>query len=327
MTGPETAARPAAGDVVAIGELLVDFACRDTDAAGYPLLQANPGGAPANVLAAVAACGLRACLIAKVGDDAFGRLLVASLARAGVSAAGVVTDPDVFTTLAFVTIDGEGERAFSFARKPGADVRLRPDEVDGGLIDGARLLHFGSVSMTDEPARAATRAAVARAKRAGAYVSFDPNLRPPLWRDPAAARREIEWGLTQADVVKLSGEEAAFLFGDGAPETAANRLIDAYGVSLAAVTLGADGCLLRTPTAVVRAAAPAVRPVDTTGAGDIFCGYLLARLLTAGVAPAALDEERLAAIARAATVAASLSTERPGGLSAVPAEAEVLSRL
>lgn len=314
-------------DAAAVGELLVDLTQQGVDADGFPLFKANPGGAPANAMAAVARCGLSVCLIAKVGDDAMGRLLEDALARAGVYTGGLVRGGDASTTLALVTLDAAGERTFGFLRKPGADARLRPDELDTRLIDGARLLHFGSVSLTEEPARSATRAAVACAKRAGRLISFDPNLRMPLWRSPEQARRALRWGLAQADIVKLSAEEAAFLFGPCPPEEAAARILAGFGAQLVAVTLGADGCLVQTAAARVRAAAPAVRPVDTTGAGDIFTGSLLSCLLRADAAPAALGEAALCQMARYACAAASLSTERPGGLASIPAPSAVLARL
>ncbi len=304
-------------DVVALGELLIDFAPLSADAAGYPALQANPGGAPGNFLAALAACGKRAALLAKVGDDAFGRLLVRTLAGAGIETRGVRTDPTAFTTLAFVTLDAHGERSFSFARKPGADTRLTWDEVDRALLDEAQVFHFGSLSLTDEPARTATRRAVQYAKARGKWISFDPNLRKPLWPSLDDARAQILFGLSQADIVKLSDDELDFLWGC-TPEEGARRLLDAHGVSLVMVTLGKAGCRLFSRQAAYRAACPPVTPVDTTGAGDIFGGSALSRLLELQKPPAALDAADLAYIGAYAVAAASLSTQAHGGIPSVP---------
>ena len=211
-------------DLTAMGELLIDFTQLSTDGEGYPTLAAHPGGAPGNFLAALCRYGASAAFLGKVGDDAFGRLLVDTLARAGIETRGIRVDPTVFTTLAFVTLV-DGERSFSFARKPGADTVLRFDELELSLIDQSRAFHFGALSLTDEPARSATRQAVAYARAQGKLVTFDPNYRPPLWRSEAQARAETLWGLEQADVVKLSDEELSFLWGC-TPEEGARRLLE-----------------------------------------------------------------------------------------------------
>ena len=194
-------------DVVALGELLIDFAPVSTDDAGYPTLKAQPGGAPGNFLAALQQYGCSTALIGKVGDDAFGRLLIGTLDSLGIGTRGIIADACAFTTMAFVTLDGTGNRSFSFARKPGADTCLRTDEINRSLIEECRVFHFGTLSLTDEPARSATQAAVAFAKEQGKLVSFDPNLRKPLWPSEDAAKEQIEWGLHQADIVKISDEE------------------------------------------------------------------------------------------------------------------------
>ena len=199
-------------DVIALGALLIDFAPRGVDDAGYPTMAANPGGAPCNFLAALNACGGKTAFIGKVGDDAFGHLLKGTLTDAGIDTKGLVVDPEVFTTLAFVTLDERGDRSFSFARKPGADTQLRWEEVDRAMIDEARVFHFGTLSLTDEPARTATQKAVAYAKSRGKLITCDPNLRRPLWKTEAAAREQILWSLGQADVVKISDEEVEFLW-------------------------------------------------------------------------------------------------------------------
>ena len=275
-------------DVVALGELLIDFTPVSTDGAGCPTLKANPGGAPGNLLAALSRYGRRTAFLGKVGEDAFGRLLLESLRRAGVQTRGIRLTSSAFTTLAFVTLDAAGDRSFSFARKPGADTQLRWEEVDRSLIQRCRLFHFGSLSLTDEPARSATRAAVAYARELGRTVTFDPNLRLPLWPSPAEARAQILWSLCQADVVKLSDEEVDFLWGCS-PQEGARRLLEECGVSLAMVTLGPRGCCLQNRRGSCALTAPQVSPVDTTGAGDIFGGSALHRLLDFRVPPEELD--------------------------------------
>lgn len=303
-------------DAVAIGELLVDFACQSTDAGGYPVLAAHPGGAPANFLAVLAHYGMKTALLAKVGDDVFGRLLCRTAAQAGIDTVGIVVDGSVFTTLAFVTLDTDGDRDFSFARKPGADMLLRYDELNLSLIDQTRVFHFGSVSMTGEPSRDATRRAVEYARDRGKLVTYDPNLRTPLWKDLSQARQEILWGLSAADVVKISGEEVEFLWGLP-PQDGAEKLLREYPATLVFVTCGADGCYYAGRQGAGHVGCPPVRTVDTTGAGDIFMGSAVAQLLRTGKCPQELEAEQLRQIAAAACAEASLSTEHYGGISSI----------
>ena len=253
-------------DVIALGELLVDFAPVSTDGEGYPTLKANPGGAPGNFLAALSRYGARTAFVGKVGQDAFGRLLTDTLERAGIETKGVIADPEAFTTLAFVTLDEHGDRSFSFARKPGADTRLRPEEVDLELILQCRLFHFGTLSLTEQPARSATQAAVAHAKAQGKWVSCDPNLRLPLWDSPAAAREQMLWAVSQADIVKISEEEVDFLWGCS-PQEGADRLLDQCGVSLAMVTLGPKGCYVKNRRGACYGTCPQVRSGTPPGPG------------------------------------------------------------
>ena len=313
-------------DVVALGELLIDFAAKSKDPDGYPTMAANPGGAPGNFLAALNVYGKKTAFLGKVGDDAFGHLLLGTLQRAGIETKGVIVDPDYFTTLAFVTFDRAGDRSFSFARKPGADTQLRWEEIDKGLMDEARVFHFGTLSLTGEPARTATRKAVAYAKETGKLISCDPNLRVPLWRSKEEAREQMLWSLQQADLVKISDNEVSFLWACS-PEEGAEKLLREFGVKLAMVTLGAEGCLLRTKNACFRAPAPKVHPVDTTGAGDIFGGSAMARFLDLKKAPDALTQEDLSYIGTYALIAASLSTERSGGIPSIPKKETVLSKI
>ena len=313
-------------DVIALGELLIDFASKGADAAGYPTMAANPGGAPGNFLAALNAYGKKTAFLGKVGDDAFGHLLLGTMNRAGIATKGIVVDPTVFTTLAFVTFDETGDRAFSFARKPGADTQLTWEEIDKTMIDEAKVFHFGTLSLTNDPARTATQKAVAYAKEKGKLITCDPNLRKPLWATMEEAKQQILWSLHQADVVKISDEEVEFLW-DCTPEEGAEKLLAEYGVSLAMVTLGPKGCLLKTAHAACTVPGPKVNPIDTTGAGDIFGGSAVSRLLDLDKDIADLTEADLAYIGRFATTAASLSTELLGGIPSIQPEAVVLERM
>ena len=313
-------------DVVALGEVLIDFASRGTDANGYPLMQALPGGAPANFLAALTKYGKQAAFLGKVGDDAFGHLLVGTMKDAGIETRGLVVDPDVFTTLAFVTFDDSGDRSFSFARKPGADTCLRWEEVDRSLIDEARAFHFGTLSLTDDPARTTTRECVAYAKQKGKLITCDPNLRRPLWRSEEEAKEQILWSLSQADVVKISDDEVDFLW-SCTPEEGADRLLSEFGVSLAMVTLGPKGCLLKTAGASCQVTSPKVSPVDTTGAGDIFGGSAVYRLLELNKPIPELTSDDLRYIGAYASTAASLSTEAAGGIPSIPEKDTVLKMI
>ncbi len=311
-------------DVVALGELLIDFAPVSADEAGYPTLKAQPGGAPGNFLAALQEYGCSTALLGKVGDDAFGKLLVRTLQERGIETSGIVADPDVFTTMAFVALDAEGNRSFSFARKPGADTCLRAEELDLELVDGCKVFHFGTLSLTNDPARTATVTAVEYAKKKGKYISFDPNLRKPLWPSDAAAKEQIEWGLRKADIVKISDEEIEFLWGLS-PEDGAKKLLSEYGVQLVYATLGPKGCYTANGQASVKVASPSgLHVVDTTGAGDIFGGSAMSRFLRLGKAPGELTQDELYNVTRIACCAASLSTQTHGGINSIVPEQRVL---
>ena len=292
-------------DVAALGELLIDFTTLTRDGAGYPTMAAHPGGAPANFLAALSKFGAKTALLGKVGDDAFGHLLMRTLEAAGIETRGLVVDPEVFTTLAFVTLDDSGDRAFSFARKPGADTCLRFEELDLSLLDEAR----------------------AYAKSRGKLITYDPNLRKPLWADLREAKEQLCWGLSQADVVKISDEEVAFLFGLS-PKAGADYLLRTYGVKLVFVTCGANGCYFRSPQAAGWVPSlTGIQVADTTGAGDIFGGSAVWKLLELDKAPESLTAEELRDIAAFATAAAGLSTTKPGGISSVPEQEAVLRQI
>ena len=314
-------------DVVAMGELLIDFTCVSKDGEGYPTMAAHPGGAPANFLAALAKFGTSAALLGKVGNDAFGKLLIGTLDQAGIGTSGIIMADDVFTTLAFVTLDETGNREFSFSRKPGADTCLSYDELNMELIDNAKVFHFGTLSLTDEPARTTTYKAVAYAKNAGKLITYDPNLRKPLWKDLEEAKKQLIWGMTMADVVKISDEEVEFLWGLGVEE-GADYILKNFGVKLVFVTCGADGCYFK--NAVASGKVPSlsnIKVVDTTGAGDIFGGSAVYKLLQTGKAPDTLNEEELREVVTFACTSAGLSTTKPGGISSVHEYQQVLDRI
>ena len=314
-------------DVVAMGELLIDFTCVSTDHEGYPTMAAHPGGAPANFLAALAKFGTSAALLGKVGNDAFGKLLVGTLDQAGIGTSGIIMADDVFTTLAFVTLDETGNREFSFSRKPGADTCLSYDELNMELIDNAKVFHFGTLSLTDEPARTTTYKAVEYAKNAGKLITYDPNLRKPLWKDLEEAKKQLIWGMTMADVVKISDEEVEFLWGLGVEE-GADYILKNFGVKLVFVTCGAEGCYFK--NAVASGKVPSlknIKVVDTTGAGDIFGGSAVYKLLQTGKAPETLNEDELREVVTFACTSAGLSTTKPGGISSVHEYQQVLDRI
>lgn len=314
-------------DVVALGELLIDFTCEAVDAGGYPTMAAHPGGAPANFLAALSKFGAETALMGKVGDDAFGKMLLGTLQKAGIDTRGMVTTDEVFTTLAFVTLDETGNREFSFSRKPGADTCLMEQELDLRLIDETKVFHFGTLSLTHEPARSATYRAVEYARRQGKWITFDPNLRKPLWKDLDTAKEQMRWGLSQADVVKISDEEVEFLFGM-TPEEGAAHILQEFGGKLVFVTCGARGCFFQNRrTSGMVPGLTGLSVVDTTGAGDIFGGSALWMLLQTGEDPAELSEAQLRRVTEFACASAGLSTTRYGGISSVPSYEQVMAVL
>jgi fructokinase len=314
-------------DVVALGELLIDFATQSTDTEGYPTMAAHPGGAPANFLAALTRLGAKTALIGKVGSDIFGKLLLSTLQKAGIETRGMVVTDNVFTTLAFVTFDENGDREFAFSRKPGADICLSVEEIDLSLIDEAKVFHFGTLSLTHEPARSATYWAVAYAKKAGKLITYDPNLRKPLWRDQEEAKKQLLWGLGQADIVKISDEEVEFLFGLGV-EDGAKHILENFGVKLVFVTCGKNGCFFK--NAIAEGHVPGlsgIQVIDTTGAGDIFGGSALWKLLQTGKHPTELNTYELSDIVRFACASAGLSTTKSGGISSVPELERIMTAL
>ena len=314
-------------DVVALGELLIDFTCVSTDSDGYPTMAAHPGGAPANFLAAVAKFGGKAAMLGKVGNDTFGKLLLGTLEQAGISTSAMVCDDNVFTTLAFVTLDETGDREFAFARKPGADTCLSFEEIDLSVIDSTKVLHYGTLSLTNEPSRSATYQVVEYAREQGKLITFDPNLRKPLWSSMEQAKEQMLWGLSHADVVKISDEEVEFLFGL-APEAGAEYILRNYGVKLVFVTCGAKGCFFANGKASGFAPSlQGIKVVDTTGAGDIFGGSALWKILQTGTAPENLSAQQLQEITAFACTSAGLSTTRAGGISSVAEYTQIIGRM
>ena len=314
-------------DVTALGELLIDFACVSSDGDGYPTMAAHPGGAPANFLAAITKFGGKTALLGKVGTDAFGKMLIGTLEKAGIETRGLPTDDDFFTTLAFVTFDETGNREFSFSRKPGADTQLRYEDLDLSLIDESKIFHFGTLSLTDEPARTATQKAVAYAKSKGKLITYDPNLRKPLWKDLEIAKEQLIWGLKQADVVKISDEEVEFLFGLGVEE-GADYILRTFGTRLVFVTCGPDGCFFQNAVASGHVASlKDIKVIDTCGAGDIFGGSAVWKILQLDKAPETLTKAELCDIVTFACTSAGLSTTQSGGISSIPRYSEIMDIL
>ena len=319
-----------AADIVAVGEVLIDFTCESRDEAGYPMLQAHPGGAPANFLAAAAKLGARTAFIGKVGNDAFGRMLIKTLDAKNIDTSNIVVTDKAFTTLAFVTLDEKGDREFSFARKPGADSMLEPSEISEETIKNARILHMGSLLMTAESGKASTLYASRIARENGVIVSYDPNYRPPLWKSPEEAREMMILAAEQADMMKISEEEAEFMFGFSGKKTAEKILGRLPDLKLVMVTLGAAGAVIRQGGVEVDLPAPKVTPVDTTGAGDICGGSLAAGLLRLEgfdcekflKGELKLSAEMLEKAGSYAVWAASMSTQKHGGMDSVPSEEE-----
>ena len=302
-------------DVTAMGELLIDFTPCGTSEAGRTLFEQNPGGAPANVLVAASRLGMKTAFIGKVGDDMHGRLLKDTLNENHVNTEGLLIDPDYFTTLAFVTLH-DGDREFSFARKPGADTMIRADEINMDIINQTRIFHFGSLSLTNDPARSATIFAVEQAKKSGAIISYDPNYRAPLWKSEEEAKAQMRSVVKYVDIMKLSDEETKLLTDVEDPYEAAGVLLN-EGVKCVVVTLGRDGAMLRTKNFVVKAPSQTRKVVDTTGAGDIFGGSAMYGLLRAGGVPEKLTAEELENIVSFACASAGLSTTKAGGISSV----------
>lgn len=311
-------------DVTALGELLIDFTENGTSGQGNPLMEANPGGAPCNVLAMLQKLGKQTAFIGKVGNDMFGRQLTEAVSSVGVDTRALKMDDEVHTTLAFVHTFPGGDRDFSFYRNPGADMMLTKDEVDTELIKDSKIFHFGTLSSTHEGVREATRYAIDVAKEAGAIITFDPNLRPPLWTSLDDAKREIEYGLGKCDVLKISDNEVEFLFGTTDYDEGAKILQEKYNIPLILITLGPDGSRAYYKDLRVEVA-PFLNEntIETTGAGDTFCASAINYVLEHGLDN--LTAENLEELLTFANAAASLITTKKGALKVMPEKEEVLA--
>ena len=309
-------------DVVALGELLVDFTENGVSPQGNPLLEANPGGAPCNVLAMLNNLDKKTAFIGKVGKDSFGEMLVNAVKSSGTDVKNVIMDSDVPTTLAFVHTMPDGDRDFTFYRNPGADMMLKKEEVMEEVIKDARIFHFGTLSSTHQGVREATRYAIRVAKENGVMVSFDPNLREPLWDSLEDARREIEYGLSQCDILKISDNELEFMTGTTDYTKGVAILKEHYSIPLIFVTLGKHGSRAYYKDMVVEAK-PFLQEntIETTGAGDTFEGCALNYVLEHGVED--LSGKELEELLIFANAGASIITTRKGALKVMPKEEEI----
>ena len=312
-------------DVTALGELLIDFTENGKSGQGNPLFEANPGGAPCNVLSMLSGLGHKTAFIGKVGDDMFGRMLKERAGAQGIDMTGLEMDKEIPTTLAFVQKLPNGDRDFSFYRKPGADIMLTEEDVERhrGLIESARIFHLGTLSMTHDTVDRATRRALAIAKESGALISFDPNYRAPLWESEDAAKEKIRFGMQQCDIMKISDNEVTLMTGKEDITEGVRELIAEYHIPLVFATLGPDGSrAFCGGIEVERAGFRNPDTVETTGAGDTFCASALHYVLKNGGLEG-LTEEKLTELLTFANAAASLITTRKGALAVMPKADEV----
>ena len=309
-------------DVTALGELLIDFTENGTSGQGNPLLEANPGGAPCNVLAMLQKLGKKTAFIGKVGKDMFGNQLKTAVEEVGIDTRNLIMDEKVHTTLAFVHTYPDGDRDFSFYRNPGADMMLTMEEVSEELIRSSKIFHFGTLSSTHRGVREATRHAIHVAKDADCIITFDPNLRPPLWESLDDAKAEIEYGMTKCDVLKISDNEVEFLFGTTDYDKGAQLIREKYNIPLVLITMGKDGSRAYYKDLRVESA-PFLQEntIETTGAGDTFCASALNYVLEHGLEN--LAEDKLKELLTFANAGASLITTRKGALRVMPSRDEV----
>ena len=310
-------------DVVALGELLIDFTDNGVSGQGNTLFEANPGGAPCNVLAMLRKLDKSCAFVGKVGDDIFGHMLRGVAAEAGINVDSLVMDADVRTTLAIVKNYENGDRDFSFYRNPGADMMLTEEELPLDTIENSRIFHFGTLSMTHEGVRKATLKAIDTAKKAGALISFDPNLRPPLWKSLEEAKEQICVGLGLCDVLKIADNEIQFITGETDFDKGAAILQERYpNIKILNVTAGADGSY--SYSCGHKVFVPSFKlggTIETTGAGDTFCASVLNFVLENGVED--LSAQQLTAMLRFANAAAYLVTTKKGAIRSMPEKAEV----
>ena len=302
-------------DITAIGEILIDLTQTGTDERGIAQFAANPGGAPANLAVAASRLGARTAFIGKVGSDGFGTILRETLERNGVDVTGLATDRKEATTLAVVSVDGAGERSFAFYRDPSADVNLTEEEALKAL-QPTGILHFGSLSLTTEPAYSATYAAIRVAKETGALISYDPNYRPSIWNDEKRAVRAMKEPLPLVDIIKVADNELPLLTGTDDPEEG-SRILGEAGVRLIFITLGEKGAYYRYGKITGICPGEAVSVADTNGAGDTFFGAALSLIAKRGSLDG-LTKEELEAIARFSNKAAAVTVSRPGAIPAMP---------
>ncbi len=311
-------------DVVALGELLVDFTENGQSAQGNPLLEANPGGAPCNVLSMLQNLGKKTALIGKVGNDAFGEMLTKAVKEQGIDTGSLLVDETVPTTLAFVHTKKDGDRSFSFYRNPGADQMLQESDIDGEMIAHAKVFHFGTLSLTDENNRAATKKAVSLAKEAGNIVSFDPNLRPPLWKDLENAKKQMWYGIGQCDILKMADDEIAFLTEKEDIDAGIAQIQKRCQPKLICATMGKHGSKAYYQGKMVfQDAFLQKETIETTGAGDTFMACVIHTVLEKGMD--GLTEENLSKMLEFANAAASIITTRKGALKVMPKKQEILS--
>ncbi len=308
-------------DITAVGEILIDLTQNGLSPQGIPQFAANPGGAPANLAVAAARLGASTAFIGKVGSDSFGTFLRDTLAENHVDVSGLVTDPVQHTTLAVVALDAQGERNFSFYRDPSADVNLCSQEISMEQLKNTRFLHFGSVSLTAEPARSATLYAAKTAKSLGAIISYDPNYRASLWSDEDTAIQRMREPLPMVDVLKVSDEELPLMTGT-ADLAQGTKLLADMGIRLVLVTLGADGAYYRCGGKTGHVPGVKCQVGDTNGAGDTFFGAALAQLAKLDSLDT-LTTAQLETILACANKAASITTSRHGAIPAMPTYSEV----
>ena len=313
-------------DVIALGELLIDFTQNGLSEQGNGLFEANPGGAPCNVLSMLNNLGKKTSFIGKVGNDQFGKTLKKALEELGIGTENLLMDDEVHTTLALVHTFADGDRDFSFYRNPGADMMLTVDELNLDLIRDTRIFHFGTLSMTHEGIRATTKKAVETAKEAGDLISFDPNLREPLWDSLDNAKEQVRWGLGKCDVLKISDNEIQWLTGEEDFTAGVKKIREEFPIPLILVSMGRDGSRAYYGDHYVEVA-PFLQEntIETTGAGDTFCACVLNYVLEHGLE--ALTDEQLKEMLTFANAAASIITTRKGALRVMPTRAEVLDFL
>ena len=308
-------------DVIALGELLIDFTMNGQSEQGNNMFEACPGGAPCNVLALLNKMGKKTAFLGKVGRDQFGRLLRDTITEAGIDASHLMIDDKVNTTLAFVHTFPDGDREFSFYRNPGADMMLTENEVDPAFIAQTKIFHFGTLSMTHDGVRAATKKAVQAAKDAGCLVSFDPNLRPPLWSSLDLAKEQMEYGFGVCDILKISDNEIQFVSGKEDYDEGISYLQEKYHIPMILLTMGKDGSRAYYKGMRVERPGFSVKAIETTGAGDTFCGSSLNYVVEHGFED--LTEEQLGELLTFANAAAAIVTTKKGAIRSMPEREEV----